>query len=188
MSNFILSKKIFLTIILASAVIGGLVLANREIKNDLSKKPNPKPLSAAESNDVLKKWQASPDGIKFREWEESAAGKKVYAGAAKIREASRKNLPLEGVITSLSLPPGSRLGFGVMVKIDEVDYILSFGLIKSEDEYFHQLKSLQVNDQIVLKNQNVSYAPKYAYPILSSRLVERSGKVIYKRVPQKGGC
>jgi hypothetical protein len=33
---------------------------------------------------------------------------------------------MEAFVTSLSLPPGSRLGFGVMVRINGDDYILKF--------------------------------------------------------------
>jgi len=35
---------------------------------------------------------------------------------------------MEAVVTSLALPPGSRLGFGMMIKIDDEEYILSFGI------------------------------------------------------------
>jgi hypothetical protein len=39
----------------------------------------------------------------------------VYAAEAKIRKHIEDYTSMEGVVTSLSLPPGSRLGFGVMV-------------------------------------------------------------------------
>jgi hypothetical protein len=60
-------------------VVSGLVFANREINNETAKKPAPKPLTAAEIAAERKKWKASPDGIKFKQWQESPAGKKVYA-------------------------------------------------------------------------------------------------------------
>src|SRR5437762_12870446 len=72
-------KKVIYALILPLVVVSGLVFANREIKNETSKK--------------------------------SAPSASTY---------------MEAVVTSLSLPPGSR-GFGVMVRINGYDYILSFG-------------------------------------------------------------
>ena len=92
---------------------------------------------------------------------------------------------MEALVISLSLPPGSRLGFGVMVRINSVDYILNFAAEKSRLE---QLQSLEVNDKIIIRSRNVSHAPKYAYPIVSGDYVERDGKVIFKRIPRKDGC
>jgi hypothetical protein len=178
-------KKVIYVLILPLFVVSGLVLANREINNEASKKPAPKPLTAAEREAELKKWEASPEGVKFKQWEASPAGKKVYAGAAKIRAHLNAFTDMEAIITSLSLPPGSRLGFGVMASIDGVDYIIKFEPEKSQLE---QLQSLKVNDKIIIRSHTVSYAPKYSYPIVWGEYVERDGKVIFKRVPSKGGC
>ena len=179
-------KKLIYALILPLVVVSGLVFANREIKNETSKKSTPKPLSAAERQAEMKKWEATPDGIMYKKWEASPAGKKVYAGEAKIRKSIRDYTNMEGVVTSLSLPPGSRLGFGVMVRINGDDYILSFGPKKSDE--FQQLHSLKVNDKIIIKSHSVSHAPKYSYPIVSGEYVERESKIIYKRAPRKGGC
>ncbi len=192
-------KKIIYALILSLVVVSGLVFANREIKNETPKKLIPKPpggvpLSAAERNAERKKWEATPDGVKFKKWEASPAGKKVYASEAKIRESIRDSANMEGVVTSLSLPPGSRLGFGVMVRINGEDYILSFGTetpgknIMNFKSEFEQLRSLKVNDKIIIRSHNVSHAPKYSYPIVSGNYIERNGKIIYKRTPRKGGC
>ncbi|MBL0307108.1 MAG: hypothetical protein IPQ25_14050 [Chitinophagaceae bacterium] len=178
-------KKIIYTLILSLVVVSGLVFANREIKNETSKKITPKPLSAAEREAELKKWEATPEGIKYKKWELSPAGQKVYAAEAKIRKNITDSTNMEGVVTSLSLPPGSRLGFGVMVRINGDDYILNFAPEKSQLE---QLHSLQVNDKIIIRSRNVSHAPKYAYPIVSGDYVERDSKIIYQRVPRKDGC
>jgi hypothetical protein len=184
-------KKIIYTLILSLVVVSGLVFANREIKNEISKKSIPKPLggvplSAAEMKAAKKKWEATPDGIMFKKWEASPAGKKVYVGEAKIRKSIRDSTNMEAVVTSLSLPPGSRLGFGVMVRINGDDYILSFGLEESNE--FQQLHSLKVNDKIVIRSHFVSHTPKYSYPIVAGDYVERDSKIIYKRAPRKGGC
>lgn len=178
-------KKVIYALILPLVVVSGLVFANREIKNETSKKAIPKPLSAAEMKAEREKWEATPDGINFKKWEGSPAGQKVYAAEAKIRKNITDSTNMEGVVTSLSLPPGSRLGFGVMVRINGDDYILNFAPEKSQLE---QLQSLKVNDKIIIRSRNVSHAPKYAYPIVSGDYVERDSKIIYKRVPRKGGC
>ena len=179
-------KKVIYALILLLVVASGLVFANREIKNETSKKSTPKPLSAAEMKAERERWEATPDGIKFKKWEASPEGKKVLAGAAKISNQTSASANMEAVVTSLSLPPGSRLGFGVMVRINGDDYILSFGLEKSNE--FQQLQSLKVNDKIVIRSHFVSYAPKYSYPIVSGDYVERDSKIIYKRAPREGGC
>ncbi|MCG2615203.1 hypothetical protein LZZ85_12960 [Terrimonas sp. NA20] len=174
-------KKVIYALILPLVVVSGLVFANREIKNEPSQESTPKPLPAEEKKTALSNWEATPEGIKYTKWTESPEGKKVLAGAAKIKS----NTDMEAVITSLSLPPGSRLGFGVMARIDGVDYIVKFDVEKSQLE---QLQSLKVNDKIILRSRGVSHAPKYAYPIVSGEYVERDGKMIYKRIPPKDGC
>ena len=177
-------KKVIYALILP-LVVSGLVFANSEIKNEISKRSTPKPLSAAEIKAERERWEASPDGIKYKEWEASPPGKKVYAAEAKIRNHISDSTNMEAVVTSLSLPPGSRLGFGVMARIDGVDYIVTFEPEKSQLEPLHCLK---VNDKIIIKGHGVSWAPKYSYAIVSCDYVERDNKIIYKRVPRKGGC
>lgn len=180
-----MKKNVFMLILLL-VVVGGLVFANREIKKETPKVSPPKKLTAAEMKAARKQWEASPDGIMYKKWEASAAGKKVYASEAKIRNFIKDKTNMEAVITSLSLPAGSRVGFGMMVKINDEDFILSFGL--EDKKEFEQLRSLKVDDKIVLKSRSVMHAPKYSYPIVSGDYVERDSKVIYNRPPRKGGC
>ncbi len=179
-------KKVVYALILPLVVVSGLVFANRPIKSETSKKSNLKPLSAAERNAELIKWEATPDGIKYKKWEASPAGKKVLASAAKIRTHISAFTNMEAVVTSLSLPPGSRLGFAVMVRINGDDYILSCG--PDFNNEFQQLHSLKVNDKIIIRSHTVSHAPKYSYPIVSGDYIERDSTIIYKRAPRKGGC
>lgn len=189
-------KKIIYALILSLVVLSGLLFsfapftyrsgANREIKNEPSKKTTPKSLSSAERKAALKKWEASPDGIMYKKWEVSPAGKKVYASEAKLRNTSSNYSKMEGVITSLSLPPGSRLGFGMMLRIKGDDYILAFGPEMSNE--YKQLHSLKVNDKIIIRSYSVSHAPKYSFPIIASDYVERDSKIIYKRTTRKKGC
>jgi hypothetical protein len=81
-----------------------------------------------------------------------------------------------------------------MVRINGDDFILAFGPEKSGKNTlnfkneFEQLHTLKVNDKIIIKSHGVSYAPKYAYPIIAGDYVEKDGKIIYKRTPRKGGC
>lgn len=178
-------KKGIYALILLLVVVSGLVFANRENKKETSKKSTPKPLSAAVMKAERERWETTPEGIKYKKWEASSEGKKVYAGEAKIRKYISAFTNMEAVVTSLSLPPGSRLGFGLMARIDGVDYIVKFEPEKSQLE---QLHSLKVNDKIIIRSHNVSHAPKYSYPIISCEYVERDSKVIFKRIPRKGGC
>ena len=178
-------KKVIYALVLPLVVVGGLVFANREFKNETSKKSTSKPLSAAEMKAERERWEATPDGINFKKWEASPAGKKVYAAEAKIREHIKDSSNMEAIVTSLSLPPGSRLGFGVMARINGDDYIVKFEPESSQLEQLHRLK---VNDKIIIRSRSVSHAPKYSYPIVSGDYVERDSKVIYKRIPRKGGC
>ncbi|WP_031529493.1 hypothetical protein [Dyadobacter crusticola] len=187
-------KRIIYALILSLVVVSGLVFANREIKNEASKKPTSKSPSATERKAALKKWEATPDGIMYNNWKASPEGKKVYASEAKIRKHIIAFSDMEAVVTSLSLPPGSRLGFGMMVRINGDDYILSFGSERAHQDSlnaingFEQLRNLKVNNKIIIKSRNVSHAPKYSFPIISGDYVERNSQVIYKRAPRKGGC
>ncbi len=165
-------KKMKHTLILIFIVVSGQLFANGEVLND--------------SNAAMKIWGATPEGIKFKKWELSPAGKKVYASEAKIRKSLKEFTNIEAEVTFLSLPAGSRLGYGVMVRIKGEEYILAFG-IDTKNE-FKQLRTLKVNDRISIKSHSVSHAPKYAYPIIAGDLVELNKKIIYKRVRQKGGC
>lgn len=184
-------KKIIYALILPLVMVSGLVLASREGKHEASKKLTAKPLSAAERKAASKKWEATPDGIKYKKWEVSPEGKKVYAGEAKIRKHISAFTHMEAVVTSLSLPPGSRVDFGVMVRINREDYILSFGPEKADKNFtneFQPLHSLKVNDNLIIRSHSVSHAPKYSYPIVSGDYVERDSKLMYKRALRKGGC
>jgi hypothetical protein len=109
----------------------------------------------------------------------------VLTSAAKLKNYTSAFTDMEAIVTSLSLPKGSRLGFGVMIRINGDDYIVNFATQKSQLE---QLQSLKVNDKIIIRSHSVSYAPKYSYPIVSGDYVERNTKVIFKRVPRKDGC
>ncbi|MET0637914.1 MAG: hypothetical protein ABWZ25_17920, partial [Chitinophagaceae bacterium] len=125
-------KKVIYLLFLPLVVVGGLVFANRQIKNEAPAKSTPKPITAAEREAQMKIWEATPGGIQYKKWEASPVGIKVLADAAKIRKPLSAFSNMDAVVTSLSLPPGSRLGFGVMARIDGVDYIVKFDPEKSQ--------------------------------------------------------
>lgn len=186
-------KKVIYALILPLVVVGAIVFgfapfsngAHREIKNETVQKRFSKKLSTAEVQAEIKKWEATPAGKHFKKWEASPAGKKVYAAEDKIWKHLTEYTPMQGAVTSLLLPPGSKLGFGVMVKINGEDYILTFDAEKSQRK---NLNSIKVNDKIMIKSHYVSHAPKYAYPIISCESATIEGKVIFKRIHRKGGC
>jgi hypothetical protein len=186
-------KKLIYALILPLVVVSGMVFANLEISDKTTKKSSQKPIATTKKNNALKKCEATPDGQNYKKWQASPEGQKVYAKEAKIRNNLSTFSNMEATVTSLSLPSGARLGFGLMVKINGEDYILSFGPEKFDKDVpdinkFQQLHNLKVDDNIIIKSHTVSHAPKYSYPIVSGDYVEQDGKVIYKRAPQKGGC
>ncbi|MTH14266.1 hypothetical protein [Flavobacterium sp. LC2016-01] len=187
-------KKIIYVVILSLVVVSGVVFANREIKNEPLKKEIPKHLSDAERKAALKKWEATPDGKMYKKWEASAAGKKMHASVTKISKSIIDYTDMDGVVTSLSLPQGARLGYGMMVRINGGDYILAFGTEKSDyttlnfNNTFDQLHKLKVNDKITIRSHGLSQAPKYSYPIITGDYVELNSKTIYKRPPSEDGC
>ncbi|WP_337043742.1 hypothetical protein [Emticicia sp. 17c] len=179
-------KRVVYALLLPLVAVGGLVFAYSDTKNEPAKKSLSRPLTAAEMKAQLKIWEATPDGIQVTKWKASPEGKKVLDGAAKIRKYINASANIEAIITSLTLPEGSRLGFGVMACINDEDYILTFD--PENDTQLQQLKSLKVNDKIIIKSHSVSYAPKYLYAIVAGNYLERDSKVLYTRTPRKGGC
>jgi hypothetical protein len=163
-----------------------LALVNSNFHSEKPVKTSTQPATIADNKAALKRWEASPDGIAFNKWKASPQGKKVVSGAAKILPHTKDGSTMEAIVTSLTLPAGSRLGYGVMVSINGEAYILSFGPLKSNE--MQQLNSLKVNDQLLIKSHFVSYAPKYAYAIVAGDYIERNKKILFKRIPPKNGC
>lgn len=181
-------KKIIYLLILPLVVVSGLVFANRTVKNET--KPAPKPMTAAERKAWMaegrKKWEATPDGIKYKKWETSAAGKKVHASHDKIRKQINAFSPMEALITSTTF---QRAGVTsgpkwLLVKINGEDYMMQFNGKESE-----LLKSLKVNDKIIVKSHSAGYSPNHPYLIVSGDQIEHNNKVLFKRMFLKNkGC
>ncbi len=189
-------KKNIFVLFLPLLLVSGLLIANPDNKNE--KKVSSKSLTTdvRKANlEAKKKWESTSEGKKFKGWEASPEGEKVQASATKIMKSIKDFTDMEAVVTSLSLPPGSRLGVGVMVNIDGDDYILAINIGRPErNDYnytrgYQQLHSLKVNDKIIIRSHNVSKAPKYNYAIIAGDYVERDKKVLFKRNPGKeDGC
>ncbi len=180
-------------LILPLVVVSGLVFANCAIKNDAPHKP----FSAADKKahrDDRKKWEASPDGIRYKKWEASPDGVKAHASAEKIRKHIRAFTDMEGVITSISRPWGSSNGFGLMVRINGDEYIVNYLPERSDkdatkfDNDLRELYSLKVNDKVVIKTHSAGYLGKGSHVVLSGDYIARDNKIIFKREFRKGGC
>ncbi len=172
-------KKNIYVLILPLVVVSGLVFANREIKNEA--KPSPKPLSIAERKarlDDRKKWEASPDGVAYKEWELSAAGKKVHASHDKIRKYIKDFTDMEAVVTSTTFQRnGKSSGIKwLIVRIDGEEYMMQF--IPKD---FQKLNSLKVNDKTIVRSRSAGYSPNHPYLIISGDYIERNNKILFKR-------
>ncbi|MCW1148896.1 hypothetical protein [Flavobacterium lacisediminis] len=185
-------KKTFYVLILSLVVISGFVFsfstfanglhANREIKNDT--KISSKPLSNLEKR---KKWEASPDGIKFNDWKNSPEGKKVQASYEKIKNEIEAYAEMEAVVTSVTfqLPttnPSSPKW--LVVKINGENYMMQF--IPND---FEKFKNLKVEDKIFIRSRSAGFSHNHPYLILSGDYIEYNSKVLFKREFNKNdGC
>ena len=174
--------------IIALAVVSGLVFANREIKNET--KSSPKPLSIADRKAALdqrKKWEASPDGIKQKEWELSSEGKKVHASYDKIKPSIKTFSNMEAVVTSVTFKRTNTKSSGpkwLIVRINGEQYMMQF--IPKD---FQKLNSLKVNDTILVKSRSAGFSPNHPYLIISGDYIARNNKVLFKRDFSKNkGC
>ena len=169
------------------AVVSVLVFANREIKNETT--PSPKTLSIADRKanlDKRKKWEASPDGIKHKEWEVSPEGKKVHASHDKIKKYIKAFTNMEAVVTSVTFQrTNAKSGpKWLIVKINEEEYMMQF--IPKD---FEQLKSLKVNDKIIVRSHSAGVSPNHPYLIISGDYIAQNNKILFKRDFSKNkGC
>ncbi|TKC12792.1 hypothetical protein FA048_04015 [Pedobacter polaris] len=173
-------RTVSYALILSLVVVSGLVFANREIKNET--KPSTKPLSTAERKARIvedkKKWEASPDGIKYKKWAVSAEGKKVHASHDKIRKYMDAFSNMEAVVTSVTFQRnGKSSGIKwLIVKINGEEYMMQFS-----PKDFKQLNSLKVNDKIIVRSRSAGYSPNHPYLIVSGDYIEWNGKTLFKR-------
>lgn len=129
------------------------------------------------------KWEASPEGIQFKKWENSPEGMKVRASLTKIQPRLKTFAPLKAVVTSLTYErvKGQKSGpKWLLVAIDGETYMLQFNL-----KDFQRLKSLNVQDSLIIKSRYGSFSPNHPYLILSSDFIAKGDKVLFKRDTSK---
>ena len=123
-------KKIIYLLILPLAMVSGLVFANREIKNETKTSPKSSFIAPRkDSVDYRKIWEASPDGIRYKEWEASPAGKKVYASHDKIEKYIKAFANMEAVVTSVTFQRANAKSSGpkwLIVRINGEEYMMQF--------------------------------------------------------------
>jgi len=180
-------KKAIYVLILPLVVLSGLVIANGKIKDET--KPSLKPLSSNDKKahlDGRKKWEASPDGIKYKTWEVSPEGRKVHASHDKIRKHIKAFADMEAVVTSVTFQRANVKSSGpkwLIVKINDEAYMMQF--IPKD---FKKLNSLKVNDKIIIRSRSAGYSPNHPYLIISGDYIERNNRVLFKRDFSKNGC
>jgi hypothetical protein len=174
-------------VILPLVVLSGLAIANGKVLNET--KPSPKPLAHSDKKAQLegrKKWEASPDGIMFKKWAISPEGKKIHASHDNIREYLRNFSKMEALVTSVTFQRKNSQSSGpkwLIVRIDGQEYMMQFN-----SNEFQQLKSLKVNDQIILRSHSAGYSPNHPYLIVSGDYIEHNNKMLFKREFSKNGC
>ncbi len=182
-------RKVSYALILALAVAGGLVFANRKVKSET--KPSSKPLSAAEMKarvaEDRKKWEASPDGIMYKAWVFSPEGKKVHVSNEKISKHIKDFSNMEALVTSVTFrrpnenPSASKW---LIVRIDGEKYMMQFSV-----KEFRQLNVLKVNDKIMVRSRYAGYSPNHPYLIIAGDYIEQNNKVLLKRdLSKNNGC
>ncbi len=177
-------------LILPLVVVSGLVFANRGIKSETPEKLSLKPLSIPYKNgwleDGRKKWESTPDGVKFKKWEASPEGKKVRANHDRIRKYLTAFSNMEAVITSVTFqrensgPTGPKW---LVVKINGEDYMMQY-----TRKEFQQLSGLKVGDKIIVKSRSAGYSPSHPHLIISGDYIELNEKILFKRDFSKDGC
>jgi hypothetical protein len=180
-------KKAIYVLILPLVVLSGLVIANGKVKDET--KPSRKPLSSNDKKahlDGRKKWEASPDGIMFKKWEISPEGKKIHASHDKIRKYIRAFSNMEALVTSVTFNRENSNSSGpkwLIVRIEGEEYMMQFNR-----NDFQQLKSLKVNDKIIVRSRNAGYSPNHPYLIVSGDYIEQNSKILFERDFSKDGC
>ncbi len=168
---------------LVAVVISSVVVANNDSKKKLSKKVIQKPLNAAEIKAARKKWESSPDGIEYKKWENSPEGKKVDASYEKIKKHFKDFSDMEAVVTSVTFQRENAQSGGpkwLIVEIEGETYMMQF--IPKE---FELLKSLKVNDKIIVRSRSAGFSHNHPYLILSSDYIAKENKVLFKRMFDK---
>ena len=181
-------KKTIYVLSLLLAVLSGLVFTNCVNKKET--KPSEKSLTITNKKthlDEKKKWEASTDGIKYKEWEDSPAGKKVNASYDKVEKSIKAFADMDAVVTSVTFQRENAKSSGpkwLIVKINGEEYMMQF-----TPKDFEQLNSLKVNDKIIVRSRSAGCSPNHPYLILSSDYIAKDNKILFKRdLSKNNGC
>lgn len=181
-------KRNFNNLILSLIVLTGLALANCEDKGQ--SKPSPKRLAVNDRKanlDERKKWEASPDGVQYKAWQASDAGKKVQASYDRIEKHFKTFADMEATVTSVTFQRPNAKPSGpkwLIVRIDGADYMMQFAPVD-----FQRLDHLKVNDKIIVKSRSAGFSHNHPYLILSGDYIAQDDKVLFKRDFSKNkGC
>jgi len=139
------------------------------------------------SNSALKKWQESPEGKKYLTWKGSPAGKKVQASYEKIKPYIKRYANMEAVVTSVTFRRENTSNSSpkwLIVSINGEKYMMQFSM-----KGFEQLKSLSVNDKIIVRSRNAYISHNHPYLIISGDYISYNNKVLFKRdIDNKKRC
>lgn len=180
-------KKKFNVLTLLLSVVSGLVFNNCEFKDP--SKPSKKVSSMAEwktNLDQRKKWETSPEGIRFQKWEISPTGKKVHASYNKIKKSIKTFTNMEAVVTSMAFqrPNGNPSSpKWLIVQINGDQYMMQFA-----PRDFQRFKSLKLNDQIIVRSRSAGFSHNHPYLILSGDYIARNNEVLFRRDFSNKGC
>ncbi|WP_285058077.1 hypothetical protein [Pedobacter ginsengisoli] len=181
-------KNVIYALTIALVAVSGLVFANREMKNETER--SPKPMSVEDKKAALearKKWEGTPDGLKYKAWEASPEGKKVRASHDKIKGNLKSFSNMEAVVTSVTFKRAGAKSSGpkwLIVQINGEEYMMQF-----TGKDFQQLNGLKVNDKIIVKSRSAGFSPNHPYLILSGDYIEQNGKELFKRdLSKNDGC
>ena len=177
-------KKIITVFIITVVIISSQLFTNCEEKKEtvIASKSTPQPLTEAQqkaNQEARAKWEASPDAIQYKKWQNSPEGKKVKASHDKIRKQLQEFTTMEAVVTSVTFEREGTKGKGpkwLLVQIEGETYMMQF--VSKE---FEQLKNLQVNDKISLKSRSAGYSNNHPYLIITGDYIAKDNKVLFKR-------
>jgi hypothetical protein len=176
-------KKILFTLLLVAVVVSSVVVANNNSKKEPTKKAMQKPLTAEEMKAARKKWEATPDGMAYKKWENSPEGKKIDASYEKVKKHFKDFSDMEAVVTSVTFQRENVQSASpkwLIVEIEDDTYMMQF--IPKE---FEPLKSLKVNDKIIVRSRSAGFSHNHPYLILSGDYIVKDNKVLFKRVFNK---
>ncbi len=202
-------KRSLLLLIVSVFAANGLFYScsNSEVKTEAKIEANanaPKQMTEAEKKAALeerKKWEATPEGKRFKDWEASPAGKKVHASHDKIKKYIKDYSEMEAIVTSVTFQRENAPANGpkwLIVKILGEKYMMQFsqkgfGLVRDGQP---SISTLKVNDKIFLRSRSAGYSHNHPYLIISGDSIAHANKlgmdgrpsVLFKREYNKNGC